>query len=85
MLVVPAGGDGALGARDVSRLVSVLSPGVVIPVHYDPEEGEDGLGSARALLREMNMEPPDTRIRLNVTQANIPRETRLVLLRDLSA
>ncbi len=84
VLIVPASDSGTLGAKEISRLVSVLSPGIVIPVHYDPGEGEDGLGSARALLSEMNVEPPDTQIRLNVTENNIPRETRVALLRNLS-
>ncbi len=83
-LIVPAGGDGTLGAREISRMVGALSPGLVIPVHFDPNESEDGLGSARALLSEMNVEPPDAQIRLNVTQNNIPRETRVALLRDMS-
>ncbi len=84
VLIVPASESGTLEAKEISRLVSVLSPGIVIPVHYNPAGGEDNLGSARALLNEMNVEPPDTQIRLNVTQNNIPRETRVALLRDLS-
>ena len=84
VLIVPADGRGALGARDISRLVSVLSPGIVIPVHYDSDESETGIGPVSALLGEMNVQPPDTQIRLNVTQTNIPRETRVALLRDLS-
>ena len=84
VLVVPAGGGGTLAAREISRMASALSPGIVIPVHFDPKESEDGLGSARALLSEMNVEPPDAQIRLNVTQNNIPRETRVALLRDMS-
>ena len=83
-LIVPAGGEGTLEARDISRMVGTLSPGIVIPVHFDPGESEDGLGAARALLSEMNAEPPDAQIRLNVTQNNIPRETRVTLLRDMS-
>lgn len=84
VLIVPVGGKGTLEAREISRLASVLSPGIVIPVHFDSNESEDGLGSARALMSEMNVEPPDTQIRLNVTQNNIPRETRVALLRDMS-
>ena len=84
VLIVPAGGRGVLEAREISRLVGALSPGMVIPVHFGPNEGEDGLGEARALMSEMNVEPPDAQIRLNVTQNNIPRETRVALLRDMS-
>ena len=84
VLIVPASEKGTLEAKEISRMVSVLSPGIVIPVHFNMSESEDGLGSARTLLSEMNVEPPDTQIRLNVTQNNIPRETRVALLRDLS-
>lgn len=84
VLIVPASEKGTLEAKEISRMVSVLSPGIVIPVHYNASEGEDGLGSAKTLLSEMNVEPPDTQIRLNVTQNNIPRETRVAVLRDMS-
>ncbi len=83
-LVVPAGGEGTLAAREISRMISALSPGLIIPVHFDPNESEDGLGSARALLSEMNVQASDPQIRLNVTQNNVPRETRVALLRDMS-
>ena len=84
VLVAPASGEGTLDAKAISRIVSVLSPGIVIPVHYDAEQGEEGFATAQALLTEMNVEPPETQIRLNVTQNNVPRETRVTLLRDLS-
>lgn len=84
VLVAPASGGGTLDPKAVSRIVSVLSPGIVIPVHYDTEQGEEGFAPARALLTEMNVEPPETQIRLNVTQNNVPRETRVTLLRNIS-
>ena len=84
VLIVPAGEEGTLAAREISRMVGALSPGVVIPVHFDPNESEDGLGAARALLSEMNVQASDAQIRLNVTQNNVPRETRVTLLRDMS-
>ena len=84
VLVAPASGGGTLDAKAISRIVSALSPGIVIPVHYDAEQGEEGFATAQALLTEMNVEPPETQIRLNVTQNNVPRETRVALLRDMS-
>ena len=83
-LIVPAGGGGTLEIKEISRIINVLSPGIVIPIHFDPEDGEDGLGSARALLSELNVEPPETQIRLNVTQNNVPREMRVTRLRNLA-
>ncbi len=83
-LIVPVGGGGTLDVKEISRIVNVLSPGIVIPVHFDQEEGEDGIGSARALFSELNVEPSETQIRLNVTQSNMPREMRVARLRNLS-
>ena len=74
---------GEVGPAEISRLVNVLGPRIVIPV------GEDGAGEGRgseeetplgALLRQMNVERPDPQTRFNVTQNNLPRETRVVLL-----
>ena len=74
---------GEVGPTEISRLVNVLGPRIVIPV------GDDGAGQGTgsdeesplgALLRQMNVERPDPQLRLNVTQTNLPRETRVVLL-----
>lgn len=74
---------GEVGPAEISRLVNVLGPRIVIPL------GDDGTGQGTgsdeetplgALLRQMNVERPDPQIRLNVTQTNLPRETRVVLL-----
>ena len=82
VLIAPTGGEGVLECGEITRLVNALSPGIVIPTHY----GEaDAPGDASALLREMNVEPPDPQPRLNVTENNIPRETRVTLLREPSA
>ena len=79
---------GEVGPREITRLVNVLGPRIVIPV------GEDGAGEGGdpdeetplgALLRQMNVERPDPVLRLNVTRNNLPRETRVVLLQAPSA
>lgn len=84
VLVVPVGSENTLGVKDISGIINVLSPGIIIPVHFESGTGEDGLGASGALLSELNVEPPETQIRVNVTQNNIPREMRVTLLRDLS-
>lgn len=83
VLIASAEQRGEVGPAEISRLVNVLGPRIVIPV------GEDGAGQGSgeeqkppldALLRQMNVERPDPQLRLNVTQNNLPRETRVVLL-----
>lgn len=79
---------GEVDTKEFSRLINVLGPRIVIPI------GEDGAGEGTApdeetpldaLLRQMNVERPDPQIRLNVTQTNLPRETRVVLLQEPSS
>ena len=83
VLIVSAEQRGEVSPTEISRLVNVLGPRIVIPV------GEDGEGEGRgadeetplgALLRQMNVERPDPQPRLNVTRNNLPRETRVVML-----
>ena len=83
VLIASAEQRGEVGPTEISRLVNVLGPRIVLLV------GEDGEGEGRGsdeetplgtLLRQMNVERPDPQIRLNVTQTNLPRETRVVLL-----
>ncbi len=74
---------GDVDPTEISRLVNVLGPRIVIPVGEDlagQGSGEDDEPPLDALLRRMNVERPDPQLRLNVTQSNLPRETRVVLL-----
>ena len=78
---------GEVGPREITRLVNVLGPRIVIPVGEDRvgEEGDqDEETPLGALLRQMNVERPDPVLRLNVTRNNLPRETRVVLLQTPS-
>ena len=74
VLLAPAG---AADMRDVARMAGALSPGIVIPIGYDPEGEGDALG---ALVEAMNAERPTPQARLNVTRANLPRQTRVAAL-----
>ena len=88
VLIASAEQRGEVGPAEISRLVNVLGPRIVIPVGNDKEgegtgpEEETPLG---ALLRQMNVERPDPQPRINVTQTNLPRETRVVMLQRSSA
>ena len=81
VLITPSGGEGTLGPKEIAELINVLGPRIVVPVQYGADD-EDGAGPADALLSEMNMQAPDAQNRLNVTQTNLPRETRVVLFQQ---
>lgn len=77
VLLAPAGANSAASAADVARMAGALSPGIVIPIGYDPEgEGE----ALDALAAAMNAERPTPQPRLNVTRNNLPRQTRVAAL-----
>lgn len=83
VLVASSQQRGEVGPTEISRLVNVLGPRIVIPVGEDlagQGSGADEESPLDALLRQMNVERPDPQLRLNVTQNNLPRETRVVLL-----
>ena len=83
VLIASAEQRGEVGPTEISRLVNVLGPRIVIPIGED-EAGEGRVGDEEtplgSLLRQMNVERPDPQPRLNVTETNLPRETRVVLL-----
>ena len=83
VLIASAEQRGEVGPTEISRLVNVLGPRIVIPIGED-EAGEGRGGDEEtplgSLLRQMNVERPDPQPRLNVTENNLPRETRVVLL-----
>ena len=81
VLITPSGGEGTLSPKEVAELINVLGPRIVVPMQYGADD-EDGTGPANALLSEMNMQAPDVQNRLNVTQTNLPKETRVVLFQQ---
>lgn len=78
VLLAPVGAESGVSAKDVARMAGALSPGIVIPIGYDPEEADDENSPLNALVREMNAERPSPQPRLSVTQNNLPRQTRVV-------
>ena len=78
VLLAPVGAKSGVSAKDVARMAGALSPGIVIPIGYDPEEDDAENSPLNALLREMNAERPSPQPRLSVTPNNLPRQTRVV-------
>jgi L-ascorbate metabolism protein UlaG (beta-lactamase superfamily) len=78
--LVPVGGGGGLNAAKAAEVVSLLEPGIVIPMHYHTAESKVKLASLNRFLKEMGLgkvEPQDT---LKISRSTIPDETRVVVL-----
>jgi L-ascorbate metabolism protein UlaG (beta-lactamase superfamily) len=80
ILFVPAGGVCTISASHVTELINLMEPKIVVPIHYRTEETGIELQPLETLARDMGVTEPDHESRLNITDSNLPRETRLVVL-----
>jgi len=80
VVLVPVGGGGGLNAAKAAEVVSLLEPGIVIPMHYSTSSSALELAPLSRFLKEMGLssvEPVDS---LKVTRTTIPDETKVVVL-----
>jgi L-ascorbate metabolism protein UlaG (beta-lactamase superfamily) len=78
--LVPVGGGGGLNASKAAEIVSLLEPGIVIPMHYQASGGYLKLAPLSKFLKEMGVgqSPPEPSIK--ITRSTVPDETRVVVL-----
>ena len=80
VVLVPVGGGGSLNAAKAAEIVSLLEPGIVIPMHFQLPESSLQLAPLSRFLKEMgvgNIEPVPS---LKVTRSSVPSEARIVVL-----
>ena len=80
IVLVPVGGGGGLAAAKAVEVVSLLEPGIVIPMHYGTPESSIKLTPVDKFLKEMGLSDIEPLPSLKVTQSSIPEETRVVIL-----
>jgi L-ascorbate metabolism protein UlaG (beta-lactamase superfamily) len=78
--LVPVGGGGGLSAAKAAEVVSVIEPGIVIPMHYGTPDSLIKLAPLNKFLKEMGLGSVDAVDSLKVSRASIPEETRVVVL-----
>ncbi|MCC7130163.1 MAG: hypothetical protein B6D39_12840 [Anaerolineae bacterium UTCFX2] len=78
--LVPVGGGGGLSATKAVEVVSLIEPGIVIPMHYSLPGSNLKLGPVSKFLKEMGVAHVDSQPSLKITPGGIPDETRVVLL-----
>jgi L-ascorbate metabolism protein UlaG (beta-lactamase superfamily) len=79
--LVPVGGGGGLNAAKAAEVVSLLEPGIVIPMHYGTPASLLKLAPLSKFLKEMGLAQADQQDMLKITQATVPEETRVVVLK----
>ena len=80
VVLVPVGGGGGLNASKAAEVVSLLEPGIVIPMHYNTPGSKVTLDPLDKFLKEMGLGKVEPEASLKVTRSAIPNESRVVVL-----
>ena len=78
--LVPVGGGGGLNAAKAAEVISLLEPGIVIPMHYGTPASPLKLAPLNKFLKEMGLGAIETQPSLKVTKSMVPDETRVIAL-----
>lgn len=80
VVLIPVGGGGGLNAAKAAEIVSLLEPGIVIPMHYQLPESKVDLSPLSRFLKEMGVGEIDPIPSLKVTSSSVPSEAHVVVL-----
>jgi L-ascorbate metabolism protein UlaG (beta-lactamase superfamily) len=78
--LVPVGGGGGLSAAKAAEVVSVIEPGIVVPMHYGTPDSLIKLAPLSKFMKEMGLGSVDAMDSLKVSRGSIPEETHVVVL-----
>jgi L-ascorbate metabolism protein UlaG (beta-lactamase superfamily) len=78
--LVPVGGGGGLTPAKAVEVVSVLEPGIVIPMHFGTPASSLKLAPVSKFLKEMGLGNVEPQPSLKITSGSVPDETRVVVL-----
>jgi L-ascorbate metabolism protein UlaG (beta-lactamase superfamily) len=78
--LVPVGGGGGLSPAKAAEVISLLEPGIVIPMHYATPGCSIKLGPLNKFLKEMGLGTLEVQPTLKISRSSIPEETRVVVL-----
>lgn len=79
VLFVPVGGQHTINATQAAEVISQIEPRIVVPMHYQPVEGEMP-NSLDKFCREMGIEKAQSQPKLTIARTTLPAETQVVLL-----
>lgn len=78
--LVPVGGGSSLTAAKAAEVISMLDPGIVIPMHFKTRETNLPLDPLSKFINEMGLGDVKPESSLRVTASSIPEETQVVVL-----
>ena len=80
IVLVPVGGGGGLNAAKAAEVVSLLEPGIVIPMHYQTSDTNLKLAPLSKFLKEMGVTDAKPEESLKISKSTVPTETRVMVL-----
>lgn len=78
--LIPVGGGGGLNAAKAAEMVSLIEPGILIPMHYQTPDTKIKLAPLSKFLKEMGAGAVKPEPSLKITRTTVPNETRVVVL-----
>ena len=78
--LMPVGGGGGLSAAKAAEIVSMLEPGIVIPMNFSTPDTTLKLAPLSKFLKEMGAGKPAPGPVLKISRSTIPSETQVVVL-----
>lgn len=78
--LVPVGAGNGLNAAKAAEVVSLLEPGIVIPMQYKTKESKMELDSLDKFIKEMGLSKVESIPSLKINNNSIPNETKVVVL-----
>ena len=78
--LVPGGGGGGLTPAKAAEVISLIEPGIVIPMHYKTKDDNLDLAPLSKFLQEMGLSDIEPISSLKVTPSSIPEETKVFVL-----
>ena len=78
--LVPVGGGGGLTSAKAAEVVSLIEPGIVIPMHYATPTSLLKLAPLSKFLKEMGLGNVAAQDTLKISRGSIPEETHVVVL-----
>lgn len=80
ILMVPVGGVSTLGAAEAAETISLLSPRLVIPMHFKTEAVNIELEPLDRFLKEMGVHEAIPQPKLSVSKSHLPSDMKVLVL-----
>jgi L-ascorbate metabolism protein UlaG (beta-lactamase superfamily) len=85
VVLVPAGGGGAISLSQIGELISQLDPRLVVPMQFALPGVKLALEPLEQFCREMGVQDVRVQPRLAVTKSSLPEDTTVAILEAAAA